>query len=31
VDEIDLIPAQVNKLGRPQTAAERDKDHRGVG
>ena len=30
VGEIDLIPAQVNKLGRPQTAAEGDKDHGGI-
>ena len=30
VAEIDLIPAQVYKLGRPQTVAEGDKDHGGI-
>ena len=30
VGEIDLIPTQVYKLGRPQTVAEGDKDHGGV-
>ena len=29
VGEIDLIPTQVYKLGRPQTMAEGDKDHGG--
>ena len=28
--EIDLIPTQVYKLGRPQTVAEGDKDHGGI-
>ena len=28
--EIDLIPAQVCKLGRPQAVAEGDKDHGGI-
>ena len=28
--EIHLIPAQVYKLGRPQTVAEGDKDHGGI-
>ena len=30
VGEIDLIPAQVYKLGRPQAVAEGDKDHGGI-
>ena len=30
VGEIDLIPTQVYKLGRPQTVAEGDKDHGGI-
>ena len=30
VAEIDLIPAQVDKLGRPQAVAEGDKDHGGI-
>ena len=30
VGEIDLIPAQVYKLGRPQAVAEGDKDHAGI-
>ena len=29
VGEIDLIPTQVDKLGRPQAVAEGDKDHGG--
>ena len=30
VGEIDLIPTQVYKLGRPQAVAEGDKDHGGI-
>ena len=30
VAEIDLIPTQVYKLGRPQAVAEGDKDHGGI-
>ena len=30
VGKIDLIPAQVYKLGRPQAVAEGDKDHGGI-
>ena len=30
VGEIDLIPTQVHKLGRPQAVAEGDKDHGGI-
>ena len=30
VVEIDLIPTQVYKLGRPQAVAEGDKDHGGI-
>ena len=28
--EIDLIPTQVDKLGRPRTVPEGDKDHGGI-
>ena len=30
VGEIDLIPTQVDKLGRPQTMAEGNQDHGGI-
>ena len=30
VGEIDLIPTQIHKLGRPQAVAEGDKDHGGI-
>jgi hypothetical protein len=30
VGEIDLIPTEVYKLGRPQAVAEGDKDHGGI-
>ena len=30
VDEIDLIPTQVHKLGRPQAVAEGYQDHGGI-
>ena len=30
VGEIDLIPTQVDKLGRPQAVAEGHKDHGGI-